>query len=85
MNEWIEWLEGRGFTVRKREGCPDDIAPCAHLVAHLPQSGSDFHWVYRDAEGDVHDPSPVSTCMGADDPRMRNLNFYETKQLTISV
>ncbi|WP_263355435.1 hypothetical protein [Acidicapsa acidisoli] len=85
VNEWIVWLEGKGFAVLKRDGCPVDIVPCVHLVAHSPQSELDFHWVYRDTEGDVHDPSPVSTCMGADDPRMRDLSFYETKQLTISV
>jgi len=83
---WIECLEGRGFHVYKYNGCPTDVVPCAHLVG--PEQSYDltqFHWVYRDADGDVHDPSPVSRAMPADDPRMRDLLLYGQRVLTISL
>ncbi|MGA7795900.1 MAG: hypothetical protein WCA19_22940 [Candidatus Acidiferrales bacterium] len=80
------WLEKKGFKVLRRDGAPTDIVPCAHLVApSLPRDSTDFHWVYRDAEGDVHDPSPVFAAMPADDPRMKNLSVYNKAELTISV
>ncbi len=83
---WISWLEKRGFKVLLCDGCPTDIAPCAHLVAtHQPRNERDFHWVYRDAEGDVHDPSQVFAAIPASDPSMRNLSNYHQKVLTLSV
>jgi hypothetical protein len=76
--QWISWLEKRGFKVLLCDGCPTDIAPCAHLVAtHQPRN--------RDAEGDVHDPSQVFAAMPASDPSMRNLSNYHQKVLTLSV
>lgn len=84
--EWIGWLEKRGAKVTLCEGCPSDIAPCAHLVAtHQPRDDGDFHWVYRDADGDVHDPSPSFAAMPADDPGMKNLSVYAQRVLTLSV
>jgi hypothetical protein len=84
--EWMTWLEKKGLPVLKRDGCPSDIVPCAHLVAsHPPRDHTDFHWIYRDADGDVHDPSPVFEAMPADDPRMRDLSLYTQQVLTISV
>jgi hypothetical protein len=86
VQQWIHWLERKGFEVLKRDGCPTDAVPCAHLVAlHQPRSKQDFHWIYRDADGDVHDPSPVFEAMPADDPRMRNLSAYTEKVLTLSL
>ena len=29
---WMEWLKAKGLEPLKRQGCPDDIVPCAHLV-----------------------------------------------------
>jgi hypothetical protein len=84
--QWMSWLEKRGFEVLRREGCPSDIVPCVHLVApHQPYNEQDFHWVYRDADGDVHDPSPVFEAMPADDPRMRNLSVYANAVMTLSI
>jgi hypothetical protein len=68
-----EVARGFGFEVTRRQGCDDVEVPCAHLVADCPQSAADFHWVYRDADGDVHDPSPVSMAMWANHPDMRSL------------
>jgi hypothetical protein len=86
LAQWISWFETRGCKVLIREGCPDDIVPCAHLVApSRPRDSLDFHWVYRDADGDVHDPFPGSAAMPADDPRMRDLSLYAQKVLTLSV
>src|SRR5579875_361717 len=82
---WMTWLQEKGFQVTKREGCPNDIVPCAHLVANNPQSERDFHWVFRDADGDVHNPDPAFSCMSANDPRMRSLEFYDVHWLTITV
>ena len=45
----------------------------------------EFHWVYRDEEGDVLDPNPVNQFMPADDPRMKQLDIYSEKILTLSV
>jgi hypothetical protein len=57
VNEWIRWLEGKGFTVQRRDRCPDDIVPCAHLVApETPRDYADVHWIFRDKDGDIHDP-----------------------------
>jgi hypothetical protein len=82
----IKWLEKRGFKVLRRDGCPTDIVPCAHLVGpNEPRDKRDFHWVYRDEDGDVHDPSPVSLAVAADDAMMRNLSLYARKELTLSV
>ena len=85
VDELVAWLELKCFQVLKRPGCPDDLLPCAHLVGNMPQSLSDFHWIFRDADGDVHDPSPVFQFFPADDPRMRALNFYSERVLTITV
>jgi hypothetical protein len=55
VSEWIKWLENKRFDVLSRDGCPADIVPCAHLVAlHDPRDAGDFHWIYRDSDGDVH-------------------------------
>jgi hypothetical protein len=85
VDGWRTWLEGKGFTVLQREGCPDDIVPCAHLVANAMNTKEDAHWVFRDEDGDVHDPSEPSRFMPADDPRMRDLAVFSMKILTISV
>ena len=85
VNGWKEWLQSKGFTVTQNDGCPDEIVPCAHLVAHVLYSEKDAHWVYRDRDGDVHDPSPVALYMPADDPRMKNLSCYSHNILTLSV
>ena len=84
---WESWLATKGFKIQERDGGPADIAPCVHLVApHRPRDKYDFHWVYRDEEGDVHDPSPVYAALGADDPRMKSLSVYGGNVvLTISV
>jgi len=82
---WQEWLESKGMIVVRREGCPVDAFPCAHLVANVMNSPRDAHWILRDADGDVHDPSPVMMYMPADDERMRNLSMYSLKILTLSV
>lgn len=81
---WQAWLTQRGFEVLKQDGCPDNIVPCAHLVA-LVENGDDCHWIYRDEEGNVHDPDPAFGAMPADDPRMRELLFYELRITTLSV
>jgi len=86
VDQWIEWLESKGAKVLKRYGCPSDIVPCAHLVApNPPRNRSDFHWIYRDEDGDVHDPSSVWAAMPADDVKFRDLAYYEHKELTISI
>jgi len=85
VDEWQAWLETKGFLVTRRKGCPDDMVPCAHLVAHALFTIEDAHWVYRDEEGDVLDPNPVNMFMPADDPRMRRLDLYSEKILTLSV
>lgn len=84
VDEWVCWLEGKGFKVSKIKGCPGDAVPCAHLVAVQSQGGP-FHWVYRDGDGDVLDPSPTFRYMPASDPRMRNLSIYGQKVLTLSI
>jgi hypothetical protein len=84
VDGWIGWLQGRGWTVTRQDGCPTDIVPCAHLVAPVPNPEY-CHWVYRDSEGDVHDPTPVSLAMPADSEWMRNLKMYDHKILTVSV
>jgi len=81
---WMRWLEQKGFTPLKREGCPEDIVPCAHMVAPVDDTRY-CHWVYRDAEGDIHDPSPSSLAVPADDERMRKLSLYDVKVMTISI
>jgi hypothetical protein len=86
VGEWIDWLKGRSFEVLQRTGCPDDRVPCAHLVGPLyPGNQSDFHWVYRDEDGDIHDPSPSAMYMPASHPSMRDLSAYSQKVLTISI
>lgn len=85
VNGWIDWLQTKGFAVSRHEGCPTDVVPSAHLVAHVMYSEKDAHWVYRDEDGDVHDPSPVAMYMYADDARMKELSFYSMKILTLSV
>jgi hypothetical protein len=85
VNGWEAWLESKGYAVTRRQGCPDDIVPCAHLVGHGVYTREDAHWVYRDEEGDVLDPSPVNQYMWADDPRMKRLDGYSEKILTITI
>lgn len=86
VSEWMAWLHEKGRNPLKRDGCLTDFLPCAHLVAtHEPRDRSDFHWIYRDSDGDVHDPSPVVAAMPADDPRMKNLTDYHHCELTLSV
>jgi hypothetical protein len=85
VKDWMERLERKGFIVTKHQGCAADLCPCVHLVASTPQSLTDFHWIFRDKDGDVHDPSPVFTYMPADDPRMRSLEFYDRQELTLTV
>lgn len=81
VDGWRDWLQKKGFTVTQREGCPSDVMPCVHLVA----SARGAHWVYRDQDGDVHDPSLDVLHMPADDERMRSLSTFRTKVLTLSV
>ena len=86
VNGWMTWLSEKGLDPLKRDGCPADIVPCAHLVGPVqPRGPKDFHWIYRDENGDVHDPDRSFEAMPADDPRMRELTVYATKVLTISV
>lgn len=85
VDGWRGWLQKKGLKVTRHEGCPSDVMPCAHLVANAMYSASDAHWVYRDADGDVHDPALVSMYMPADDERMRSLSMYSMKILTLSV
>ena len=85
VDEWQKWIEAKGFVVTRRDGCSDDAVPCAHLVSHGANTLEDFHWVYRDEEGDVLDPNPVNQFVPADDPRMKQLDVYSDKILTLSV
>jgi len=86
VSEWIKWLENKRFDVLSRDGCPADIVPCAHLVAlHDPRDAGDFHWIYRDSDGDVHDPFGDFGTIAADDPIMKNLSLYRRKVLTLSI
>jgi hypothetical protein len=86
VDGWMDWLTKKGLGPLRRQGCPDDIVPCVHLVGPTnPQTPTHFHWVYRDAEGDVHDPHPSVAAMPADDPLMRELSICGTKVLTISI
>jgi hypothetical protein len=85
VDGWKTWLDGRQFDVLQRDGCPSDILPCAHLVAlHEPSDREDFHWIYRDEDGDVLDPSPPGP-IPASDSRMRDLLYYSERRLTLSV
>jgi hypothetical protein len=84
VDGWIAWMKTKGINFEMREGCPADVVPCAHLVSNTMTSKDDFHWVLRDEDGDVHDPSPVAMYMPADDPRMRDLETYAFKKLTLS-
>jgi hypothetical protein len=86
VDGWMEWLTAKELKPLKRQGCPDDIVPCVHLVGPSnPKAPTDCHWIYRDAEADVHDPHPSNAAMPADDPRMKDLSLYGTKVLTISI
>lgn len=86
VDGWMTWLSEKGLDPLKRDGCPADVVPCAHLVGPFqPRSLNDFHWIYRDEDGDVHDPAPSFSAMPADDPRMKELAGYARKELTISV
>jgi len=77
VSDWMTWLREKGFQPHKRDGCLTDIVPCAHLVGPTdPRSARHFHWVYRDEDGDVHDPDPSFAAMPADDLRMRDLSMY---------
>ncbi len=84
VDGWTRWLEQKGFKVEKQEGCPGDIVPCAHLVALVDRLDC-YHWIYRDGDGDIHDPSPGSLAMPADDPQMKNLCLYKYKIFTLSL
>jgi len=85
VDGWLEWLKSMDFVPVKRDGCPDDILPCAHLVGPaLCRDERDFHWVYRDECGDVHDPSLAYAICGANLPFMRELQG-RTKVLTITI
>jgi hypothetical protein len=80
VDGWIGWLEEKGFTVLRQVGCPDSIVPCAHLVApDNPRDHTDTHWIFRDKDGDIHDPSPVFGAMPADDPRMKSILILWSK------
>jgi hypothetical protein len=84
--QWKSWLETRFPSVVLLDGCPTDTVPCAHLVGPAyPGSPGDYHWIYRDSEGDVYDPSGQCDAMPADHPDMRNLVPFSTKVLTITV
>jgi hypothetical protein len=85
VNDWQAWLEAKGFVVTRRDGCPDDVVPCAHLVGHGVYTREDVHWVYRDEDADVLDPSPVNQFMPANDPRMKRLDVYGEKILTLTI
>jgi len=86
VDQWLEWMKRRKPGVQKLQGCPTDLVNCAHLVSeHHPRGLDDFHWIYRDKEGDVHDPSPSYMYMPADDERMRCLQQYRHQELTIWV
>lgn len=86
VDEWIRWLREKGLSVLRRDGCPADIVPCAHLVASdNPRDYEDTHWVYRDSEGDVYDPSKVYAFWPANDSRIRDLSIYGQKIVTLSV
>jgi hypothetical protein len=85
VKDWEVWLESKGFAVTRRQECPDDVVPCAHLVGHGVHTREDAHWVYRDEDGDVLDPSPVNFYMPPNDPRMRRLDVYSEKILTLTI
>ena len=85
VDGWCVWLESKGLRVLRRDECPDDIVPCAHLVASVMYRKEDAHWVFRDGDGDVHDPSESSMYMPANDSRMRDLSIFSMKILTLSV
>jgi len=86
VEQWKGWLESKRFEVLERTGGPDDILPCAHLVGPVAlRSNEDCHWIFRDADGDVHDPSEVFQHMPANDTRMKDLSVYDQKILTLSV
>jgi len=84
LNGWVDWLMKRGFKVTRRDGYWTDIVPCAHMVSPV-HPWRELHWVYRDEEGDVHDPSHATQAKPADDPFMTELQLYEWKLETISV
>jgi len=84
VDEWARWLDKKGFAALIRPGCPDDIVPCAHLVA-LDERRAGAHWIYRDGQGNIHDPNPAQRYVPADDPRMKSISFYPEKVLTVSV
>jgi hypothetical protein len=84
VDAWENWIKSKGFAVQREQGCPQGLVPCAHLVSTVDDNRF-CHWVYRDDDGDVHDPSPRSIHFAADDPRMRNLSLYDFHVLTVSV
>lgn len=84
VDGWKQWLNDKGYKANHLNGCPLDVFPCAHLVAPVDDRRY-CHWIYRDELGDVHDPSPVFSAMPADDPRMKNLEMYQYKVLTLSI
>jgi hypothetical protein len=84
VDGWTEWLETKGFTVSGQPGCPDGVVPCAHLVA-LADHPDYYHWIYRDGDGDIYDPSDMFAAMPEYDPWMRMLSPYQCKRWTISI
>jgi hypothetical protein len=86
VDGWMTYLAEKGCEPEKRDDCRTDKLPCVHLVGpKTPRSREDFHWIYRDEDGDVHDPDPSFKAMPADDSRMRDLSVYGRTVLTISL
>jgi hypothetical protein len=84
VDGWTRWLQRKGLEIRRQAACSDDFVPCAHLVA-LDERRDGAHWIHRDDDGDIHDPSPTFRYFAADDARMRSISFYPEKVLTLSV
>src|SRR5258707_9014155 len=56
VEQWEEYLRGKGFTVIRYQNSDEPLPPCAHLV----EGGAGFHWIYQAKDGGgIHDPSPV--------------------------
>jgi hypothetical protein len=84
VGQWEAWLKTKGLEIERLQGCPIDVVKCAHLLSeHQPRDERDFHWIYRDEDGDVHDPNFSFSAMPADDERMRELKSYPYTALTL--
>jgi hypothetical protein len=80
VEEWEEYLRGKGLIVRRYQSDEHHPLPCAHLV----HSGSGCpHWIFQSERG-VFDPDPSYQYMPADDPRMLNFSG-KTRILAIAV